>query len=913
MKKRTLLLVLLAAVLSSCSAADLGNTSGVGNKGDLDSPVTETPKKDADGETGEMSAVETLRIHYARSAQDYTNWGAWVWQKLPKPTDGKMFMFTQSDGGVYGNYTDITLANEPSLAGAEEIGFLLKQHTGSDPTAWTDGNRDVSQDRFITVPAEAPNGMLEIWLYEGVADVMTSLEQALKDKIVSSDFLTKKTITTNVILSADVSEITQDMFHLYENGVKVDNKIAQFSYNNKKIDITLSEEADITKTYHVEVDFPSGKLTMDCGISCFYSDQAFIDNFTYYGDDLGVTFNKEKTTTTFKLWAPISSKVVLNLYDSGTPSAYQDAPSLPEDEKIQDFPTRKLEMRKGIQGVWEITIPAYLHGRYYTYSVTNGATTNEVVDPYAKACGIDGLRGQAVDFDVINEEMNWSEVKRPNRIVDATDATIYEVHVRDVTIDPSSGVSEKNRGNFLGLTEKGTKFTKNNVTVSTGLDSIKELGVTHVQLQPLYDYRTVDEAYDDLKYNWGYDPLNYNCLEGSYSTNPYDGLVRIREFKEMMATFCEEGINVNLDVVYNHTAVSADSNFEYIIPGYYHRMTPSGEFSDGSGCGNEMATENYMYRKFVVDSCKFWLGEYNVSGFRFDLMQLLDTTTMETVYLQCKDIYNEVMVYGEPWKSFSPSTDTYIGTTQETMQGIQGVGGFNDKFRDAVKGGNDLSKGWIQGNASDEIVCKIGQGIYGQFTEHLKNPSKTVNYVTCHDNYALFDLIDKSQPGVAMSRKIEQVEQAQAMVFFANGIAFMHGGEEMLRTKQAGTEQQIHNSYNAGDHVNRFDYSRKVDYLSTYNFMKDAIKIRNEFKGFRLATNAEVEQALKMNSPWSSTLLIDYEITYNGHTYRVVSNAGNSANVSGLSGYTLAVANWNANFSGSSITVPQNGICVLKK
>ena len=903
MKKRSLLLVLLAATLVGCN---VGNPAGNGV-----GEVKDEHKQEADGSSGELAAVSKVRIHYARSAADYTNWGAWVWQKFPNPTNGKMFMFTEDDGGVYGKYTDINLDTEPHVAGATEIGFLLKTHTGNDPLQWTDGVRDVAQDRFITIPEQAPNGMVEIWLYQGVDEVMTSLEQALKDKIVSCDFTTKTAITATVVLSADVTAITQDMFHLYENGSLVDNKIATFSYENKKINVTLSEEADITKNYSIKIDFPSGALKLDAGISCFYQDPVFIKNFTYYGDDLGVTFNKEKTTTTFKLWAPISSSVILNLYDTGTPSAY-DAVA-PEEEIIQDYPTRKLKMVKGAQGVWELELPAYLHGRYYTYTVTNGATTREVVDPYAKACGIDGLRGQVVDFDVINEEMNWSEVERPNNIVDATDATIYEVHVRDVTIDPSSGVSEQHRGKFLGLTEKGTTYSKNNVTVSTGIDSIKELGVTHVQLQPLYDYKTVDEAFPDLKYNWGYDPLNYNCIEGSYSTNPFDGLQRIREFKQMMATFCEEGINVNLDVVYNHTAGSADTNFEYIIPGYYHRMTADGAFSDGSGCGNEMASENYMYRRFVVDSCKFWLDEYNVSGFRFDLMQLLDTTTMTKVYTECKEIYNEVMVYGEPWKSFSASTDTYIGTTQTTMQKIPGVGGFNDQVRDAIKGGNDLSKGWVQGQASDETVQKIGRGLMGQFSETNNNPSKTVNYVTCHDNYALYDLIDLSQPGVSQVRKQRQVEQAQAMVILSNGIAFMHGGEEMLRTKQAGDDKQVHNSYNAGDHVNRYDYSRKVDYLDTYNFMKAAIAVRNEFKGFRLPTYQEVCDTFTMTSGWNATLLIDYQITYNGQTYRVVSNAGNATTVSNLSGYQLVLSNFGATLNGSSCSIAQNGVAVFKK
>ena len=912
MKKKTLLLVLLSLTLVGCGNVKGDNGNEVPG---LEPEVSVTPDDDkvhADGEN--LAATTKLRLHYARNSGDFTNWGAWVWQMKPTSTNGKMFMFTQNDGGVYGNYTDIDLAAESHLTGATEIGFLLKTHTGTNMTQWTDGLRDVGMDRTIVLPEQSPNGMHEVWLYEGVETVMTSLAEALKDKIVSSDFSDKKTINTQLILSADVEAITEDMFEVYADGVKI--PVASFKYADKKVTVTLPEDADITKTYSIKVLFPSGEQSLGCGISVFYDDPDFINNYTYYGDDLGVTFNKERTETTFKLWAPISSNVVLNLYDSGTSSSYSEyAGKLSWQEFLQDFPTRKLQMNKGQQGVWSITVPGNLHGRYYTYSVTNGAMTNEVVDPYARTTGIDGNRGQVVDFDQINEEVGWDSVEYTHNIENQTDAIIYEVHVRDVTIDPSSGVSEANRGNFLGLAEKGTYYEENGKRVSTGLDSIKELGVTHLQLQPIYDYNSVDEA-AEKKYNWGYDPENYNALEGSYSTNPYDGLVRVKEFKQLMKVLSAENLAVNMDVVYNHTAGSSDTNFEMIIPGYYHRMNADGTFSNGSGCGNEMASERYMYRKFVVDSCKYWVDEFKVSGFRFDLMALLDTTTMETVYKECKKIYDKVMVYGEPWAGGS-SLGTYEQSTQETIQGIEGVGAFNDKIRNAIRGGNNKGDaGWVQNPTTP--IDQIVQGIWGQFTSSLTNPSKTVNYVSCHDNYALYDQINYSMTGASEARKADAVEQAQAMVFFAEGIPFMHGGEEFLRTKSAGTEQEVHNSYNAGDHVNRFDYSLKVKNIDTYNFMKDAIATRNEFKGFRMPSFEQVSGVLKFNTPsadaWTSTSsVIDYEVTYGGKTYRVITNAGSATSVSGLAGYTVRVSNNGAKLTNNSISVPQNGIVVLVK
>lgn len=912
--KKKLLLVLVALALVGCNGGTQ-NGSQISSTSDNSSNVGDTT--DSNISTDETySETVSIKVHYARNDANYNNWGIWVWQKMPNSGNGKMIMFNESDG-VYGNVATIDLVNDPTYQGATEIGFLVKTHDVSQPdTQWTNGLRDISQDRFITIPSESPNGIMEIYLYEGVSDVMSSLEQALKDKIVSSDFISKKTINTSVILSSSVNEITKNMFHVYENGTEIE--IDEFKYQDKKVEVTLKNEADITKRYSISIEFPSGTLSLDVGISVFYDDQSFIDNYTYYGNDLGVSFNSDHTKTTFKLWAPISSKVVLNLYDTGTPTSYGSfANKLPWQEITQDYPTRKIEMKKAQQGVWTVTVPANLHGRYYTYSVTNGSTTNEVVDPYAKSTGIDGERGQVIDFDIINKELNWDQVQVPDVIDNVTDASVYEVHVRDVTIDETSGVPEyieeeykgvmvkkELRGNFLGLAQKGTTYTKDGVTVKTGLDNIKELGVTHIQLQPIYDYASVDEA-EETKYNWGYDPKNYNSLEGSYSSNPYDGLVRVKEFKTLMATLCEENIAVNMDVVFNHTFASSDSNFEKIIPGYYHRMNEDGSFSDGSGCGNEMATERLMYRKFVVDSCKFWVSEYNISGFRFDLMALLDTTTMELVYKECKKINEDIMVYGEPW-SGGTSTNTYIQTNQETIQELEGVAAFNDHFRDAIRGNNNLSLGWVQNsnNYKDAII----QGIWGQFSSSLNNPLKTMNYVSCHDNYALFDQIDRSSD-LPLDRKIDQVEQAQAMVFMAQGIPFIHGGEEFLRTKAAGEGNEVHNSYNAGDEVNKFDYSRKVDYLDTFNFTKEIIKIRNEFKGFRLPSFEEISNALVVTSQDSA---IDYTITYNGETYRVISNAGDPYQLSDLDGYQLLVSNTGRTDLENKY-IAQNEICVLKK
>ena len=920
--KKKLLLCLCTLALVGCAGGEGVASNSNANNGNpaVNDKVENNIPRPAEGEN--LQETEKVRIHYARNDAKYDNWCAWIWQKAPQDLTGHIKLFDKSDE-IYGNYLEVDIKNDEFYKGATRIGFicikLANPGDANNPNAsFPAGLRDISSDRFIDIPEQAPNGIHEVYLYEGVSEVMDSLEQALKDKIVSSDFTDKKTISTSVILSSSVPEVTKSMVHLYKDGEEITD--FKFTYDNKKFIIELTQEADITKTYTVKVDFPSGALQIDSGIGIFYDDPDFVNNFTYYGDDLGVTFNSDHTRTTFKLWAPISSKVVLNLYEHGTPDSYDGfIRKLDYDVMTADYPTRKIEMKKLPQGVWSVTLPENFHGKYYTYSVTNGGTTSEVVDPYAKTCGIDGLRGQVVDFDKIDKEVGWEGVTRPDNIENATDATIYEAHVRDLTIDSTSGLPEyveasyqgktikqDLHGNFLGLAQKGTTYTdENGVTVKTGLDHIKELGVSHIQLQPIYDYASVDEA-AETKYNWGYDPQNYNCLEGSYSTNPYDGLVRVKEFKQLMKTLCEEGINVNMDVVFNHTYASSETNFEKIIPGYYHRMKEDGTFSDGAGCGNEMATERPMYRKFVVDSCKFWVDEYNISGFRFDLMKLLDTTTMELVYTECAKIYEDVMVYGEPW-SGGTSLDTYTPTDQATMQGLKGVGGFNDHFRDAMRGNNDPGKGWIQDSTkgTDSII----QGIWGQFSNTLINPLKTVNYVSCHDNYALFDQIDLSI-NTSLEDKINKVEQAQAMVFLAEGVPFMHGGEEMLRTKQAGEGLEVHNSYNAGDEVNKFDYSLKIKNSKTFEFIKDIIAIRNEFKGFRLPTYAEISRALTINKADS---VIDYTINYDGKTYRVVSNSGSSYNVPDITGYQVAASNTGKTTLGSSLVLGQSELIVLVK
>ena len=590
-------------------------------------------------------------------------------------------------------------------------------------------------------------------------------------------------------------------------------------------------------------------------------------------------------------------------------------------------------MRHEQQGVWSITVPAYLHGKYYTYTVENGTAVNEVVDPYAKGCGINGKRGMIVDFDKVNAEIEgWDTMEMPNQDLKSNvDAVVYEAHVRDMTISETSGVPREEKGTFKGLARRGTTYTDptTGTTVKTGFDHMVELGITHIQIEPFYDYASTEETEvlryeDELNYNWGYDPYNYNCLEGGYSTDPHNGLTRIIEYKNMVKTFHENNIGIIMDVVYNHTAKGPDSWFNLIVPGYYYRLDKTGAFYNDSGCGNTIATERPMVRKYIIESLKFWTEEYKMSGFRFDLMGLIDTTTLSMAYTELAEIYDKIIMYGEPWPQGADAENAlgYQGAVSwvgDRLAQAIGVGGFNDKMRDSVRGGawGGAQPGWVQG--SDTNITQITNGMLGTIQgEQTLDPTKVVNYVSCHDNYTLADHIRLSM-GITMEDLKNPTKnatvavkstQADAMVMFAQGIPFIQEGEEFLRVK--GDDHEVnHNSYNAGDFVNTMDYSLKVKNYNVFTELQEQIALRKEISAFRLATRAEVNSQMSITS--ATKQLISYTINHQGKTY-IVAHATSTATLNGLSGYTMLYSNKaNASLSGTSYSLGANESVVLVK
>ena len=545
------------------------------------------------------------------------------------------------------------------------------------------------------------------------------------------------------------------------------------------------------------------------------------DQEAYSGDDLGAVYSPEATT--FKLWSPSATAVKLNVYTTGSDSE-EGA------EKIVTY-----EMTKGSDAVWCYTIPGDCKNLYYTYSVTNNGKTEETCDPYAKAVGVKGDRAMVVDLDSTDPE-GWNNDDGFTRVANQSDASVWEVHVKDFSYDSSSGVSEANRGKYLAFTETGTTLNGEG-KVSTGVDYLKELGINYVQINPFYDYGSVDETGADTQFNWGYDPKNYNVPEGSYSSNPYDGNVRINEAKQMIKGLHDNGIGVIMDVVYNHT-YSTDSVFQNTVPDYYYRINADGSFSSGSGCGNDTASEREMYRKYMVDSVVYWATEYHIDGFRFDLMGLHDVETMNLIREKLDEIDPDIIMYGEGWTLASTFDTGAVAATQTNASKLSDrIGFFNDQIRDGLKGSvfDSTGKGYIQGSVAN--AKSVYQGLLAN-TEggnwKANQPEQTVTYVSCHDNATLYDRLVYSMGGDFENRYDDYIKMnklSAAVTMGSQGTAFMLAGEEIARTK-LGDE----NSYSSSADLNKLDWSRTIEYGDLLSYYKGMLEFRNYFDPVRTPT-----------------------------------------------------------------------------
>ena len=522
-----------------------------------------------------------------------------------------------------------------------------------------------------------------------------------------------------------------------------------------------------------------------------YSTEKFEKEFTYSGSDLGATYTPEKTT--FRVWAPTADTVTLNLYGSGTPGT---------DDLVEQLP-----MTADVNGTWIAEKEGDLNGTYYTYLVSVGGNENEACDPYARTTGVNGKRAMILDLASTDPD-GWENDTNPNAGMTYNDAVIYELHVRDLSSDESSGI--QNTGKFLGLTETGTTTASG---IPTGLDHMKDLGITHLHLLPVYDYASVDETQSDKpQFNWGYDPENYNVPEGSYSTDPYNGAVRVAEMKQMVKVLHDNQISVIMDVVYNHVYNASDFCVNQIVPGYFSRVNEDGTYSNGSDCGNDTASERSMVRKYIVDSVKYWADEYHIDGFRFDLVGLIDTETINEVVTEVHKTHPDVIFYGEGWTMDTAVTkDGYKMTTQPNSTDVPGFAFFSDTLRDALKGHvfYTTRKGYVSGAA--DLADTVKGCFLGQAGDWCTTPAQSINYASCHDNMTLLDRITRSTPGVSEEDRIRMNNLSAAIYMTAQGIPFLQAGEEMLRAKIDASGDFVENSYNSPDSVNSIKWDTLED------------------------------------------------------------------------------------------------------
>lgn len=553
---------------------------------------------------------------------------------------------------------------------------------------------------------------------------------------------------------------------------------------------------------------------------------------TYNGDDLELTVTP--STTSWRLWSPMAEEVRLFLYDKDRNAA----------------PTDTIALEKAPQGTWTASVNRPLYGKFYTFQIKhNGKWLKETPGAWAKAVGTNGERAAIIDFSATNPE-GWDSDRGP-AVKNITDAVIYEMHHRDFSISPTSGIV--NKGKFIALTEPATKSPLGD---ATGIDHLRELGVTHVHILPSYDHNSIDETnLATPQYNWGYDPLNYNAPEGSYSTNPADPSVRVKEMKEMVKALHDAGIGVVMDVVYNHTAKNDDSNFSLTAPGYYYRHRPDGTYSDASGCGNETASDRQQMRDFIVNSVKYWAKEYHIDGFRFDLMAIHDIETMNQVAAALKEINPSIFVYGEGWTAGDSPLPIADRALKDNAYKMPQVAVFSDDIRDAVKGHySDASdRGFATGKAGNEETVKIGivgatahpQVDYSKGNNSKKAyasaPTQVINYVSCHDDLCLTDKLRKSMndPAETDADRQRAAKLAQTIVFTSQGTPFMFAGEEVFRDKKG-----VHNSYCSPDSINAIDWTLKNKNADLYNYYRELIKLRKSHPAFRMTTAEDVARNL---------------------------------------------------------------------
>ncbi len=864
---RTLTLILSLALLLGVLAA-CGTQNGDGG----DTTAQEGGTQPDSGFTGEEYSLpledgyNQLTLYWTHNGT-YENCDIWIWWG---DVAGKGYVFHEC---AYGGKV---VVNVPE--GIEQVGFIVRKNC-SEPggTSWGSATKDYEQDRFAVITGKET----VIYLKSGVADQYSSNDGG-KTLDMIKDFSLAAMIDEHTIQYRVTPQTTiksTDQIKVYEGDRAL--KIVSISSMNRPASlgtVVLEESLDLSKQYRMEIEGYGAQPVVPTKI---FDSKYFADNYHYDGDDLGAIINGESTT--FKVWAPTASKVMLDLYADGHTDSH----------------IKSVEMVRGDKGVWSHT-EACGHGTYYTYTVTTAVGTQTATDPYAKSAGVNGNRSMVIDLSLTDPE-GWENDTLANPISSYNDAIIWEVHVRDFSNKISTS---QYKGKYLAFTERGLV---NEHGVPVGVDYLVQLGITHVHLLPVYDYATVDEANPDAEFNWGYDPKNYNVPEGSYSTDPYNGEVRVREFKQMVQALHAAGIGVVMDVVYNHT-YDANSSFNKIVPYYYYRYTESGANSSASGCGNDTASERYMYGKFMVDSTAYWVEEYNLDGLRFDLMGLHDLATMQEVETAVHTVNPNAIIYGEGWTmgatidGSAQANQTNISQIVPSGDAIGGIAVFNDAIRDGLKGSvfDAKSQGYISGSPKanwNKVLFGIkgGEGLGVGWS--VQN-SMVINYMSAHDNNTLWDKLLLSNPDNTEDQRNSMNNFGATIIMISKGTPFWQAGEEMLRTKD-GDE----NSYKSSDAINNINWSAlKQDSreYATMLYYKGLIEMRKSFDIFTdsSTTVANVEE---LGSGITAVTLEDG----NGGKALIVLNPHNTALPYTLDGTWNLIADGTQ--AGNSVIEQQSG------
>ncbi|MBR1972692.1 MAG: type I pullulanase [Oscillospiraceae bacterium] len=736
----------------------------------------------------------TIRLHYDRPDGDYTDWSVWFWVEGSDAADVPL---TETDGEMTADFS--------VPAGASEVGFIVKLPN------WA--AKDVDKDQFIDVSPYL-SGTVHVYVKSGVEGYEVKLDSGVITGIKVKDAAYNEDRGILVTTGAPLKNVETAFTVEGPEGLL---SIASVEEEGGSYVITTETPLDLYSTYTLHCEGAGYVIRMPS----VYSTEDFEETFTYEGDDLGAVWTAEKTA--FRVWAPTASSVKVNLYQSGTAGT---------DDLLE-----QVEMTRDVKGTWVAEKTGDLNGIYYTYQVEVSGETVEACDPYARTTGVNGHRAMVIDLDSTDPE-GWETDRDPHAGQNITDAVIYELHVRDLSVDESSGI--QNKGKFLGVIETGTT---NSQGVPTGLDHMKNLGITHVHLLPSYDYASVDESkLDTPQFNWGYDPQNYNVPEGSYSTDPYNGSVRVSEMKQMVKGLHDNGISVIMDVVYNHVFNADTFCFNRIVPQYFSRVTDSGVYSAGSGCGNDTASERSMVRKYIVDSVRYWADEYHIDGFRFDLVGLIDTQTINEVMEEVHKTHPNVIFYGEGWTMSTAVTKPgVLMTTQANSTQTPGFAFFSDTLRDSLRGSvfNNDERGYVAGiggHTGTIAACFRGMPNW------CKSPTQTINYASCHDNMSLFDRLTQSTPDSTGEDRIRMNNLAAAIVMTSQGVPFFQAGEEMLRSKPLPDGTFDHNSYCSPDAVNSLKWDDLNDEAcqNVVRYYQGLIAFRKAHPALRMTSAEEV-------------------------------------------------------------------------